>query len=425
MKRIMIVLALAAVPFLMAAPAAHAGFGVSFGVFYSSLGHHGEWITVDAGVYAWRPMNVAAGWRPYWNGRWMWTDDGWYWDSDEPWAWAAYHYGRWYYDDYYGWIWIPGYEWAPAWVEWRYGGSTIGWAPLGPYALFNVHYGVHYARRWITPYHYWSFVDCRYMTHREIHRYVYRSEENTRYIGRTRTGGSVRPHNGRVVSRGPEPGYIERRADIRIPRTTLVDVEDRDRLRDVRSDNGERIGVFRPRIEDTRGDVRADRPEGLRERERMPSLDTRGMDVRRREEARESGREIERLAPRRRDVDADRSGDRTTRWYEVAPREDRDVQRQDVNRDVPRDAERRSIERRREDRSADRAPEGWRSGSQAPERRVQPAPGVSRPERSTPERSVQRAPQPRSSERPSSNAGRSAGQGSRGSERSGGSRDRR
>ena len=43
-------------------------------------------------------------------------------------------------------------------------------------------------------------------------------------------------------------------------------------------------------------------------------------------------------------------------------------------------------------------------------RRVQPAPGVSRPERSTPERSVQRAPQPRSSERPSSNAGRSAGQ---------------
>src|SRR5437867_6434237 len=93
--------------------------GVSFGVFYSSLSPYGEWIQCDAGVYAWRPIGVAVGWRPYYTGRWCWTDDGWYWGSDEPWAWAAYHYGRWYYDDFYGWVWIPGYDWAPAWVEWR------------------------------------------------------------------------------------------------------------------------------------------------------------------------------------------------------------------------------------------------------------------------------------------------------------------
>ena len=29
--------------------------------------------------------------------------------------------GRWFFDDSYGWVWVPGSEWAPAWVAWRYG----------------------------------------------------------------------------------------------------------------------------------------------------------------------------------------------------------------------------------------------------------------------------------------------------------------
>jgi hypothetical protein len=31
-----------------------------------------------------------------------------------------------------GWLWVPGYQWAPAWVSWRYGGDAVGWAPLAP-----------------------------------------------------------------------------------------------------------------------------------------------------------------------------------------------------------------------------------------------------------------------------------------------------
>ncbi len=103
------------------------------------------------------------------HGRWIWTDDGWYWASDEPWGWAAYHYGRWYYDDYYGWIWIPGYDWAPAWVEWRYGGDYIGWAPLGPYAVFSVSFGIHYRNHWVTPHHWWSFVHCGHIAAHDVH----------------------------------------------------------------------------------------------------------------------------------------------------------------------------------------------------------------------------------------------------------------
>jgi hypothetical protein len=52
--------------------------------------------------------------------------------SDEPWAWACYHYGWWFYHPHYAWVWVPGIEWGPAWVSWRAGSGYIGWAPLPP-----------------------------------------------------------------------------------------------------------------------------------------------------------------------------------------------------------------------------------------------------------------------------------------------------
>ena len=100
--------------------------------FYAPLGANGVWF--EAGSYGrcWRPAGVAVGWRPYCYGQWVWTDCGWYWESDEPWAWACYHYGWWVYDPVYAWIWVPGIEWGPAWVCCRTGGGYIGWAPLPP-----------------------------------------------------------------------------------------------------------------------------------------------------------------------------------------------------------------------------------------------------------------------------------------------------
>ena len=100
--------------------------------FHAPLAHHGAWVEVGSYGPCWRPARVAVGWRPYCDGHWEWTDCGWYWVSDEPWAWATYHYGSWYFDAAHGWIWIPGVEWAPAWVYWRHGGGHIGWAPCGP-----------------------------------------------------------------------------------------------------------------------------------------------------------------------------------------------------------------------------------------------------------------------------------------------------
>jgi len=100
--------------------------------FEAPLAVHGTWVSVGSHGRCWRPAHVKVGWRPYVHGEWVWTDCGWYWSSDEPWAWACYHYGAWVHDGSLGWIWVPHTKWAPAWVSWRVGGGYVGWAPLPP-----------------------------------------------------------------------------------------------------------------------------------------------------------------------------------------------------------------------------------------------------------------------------------------------------
>jgi hypothetical protein len=100
---------------------------------------HGRWSHHDRWGEVWIPAHEEEEWAPYTRGRWVYTDDwGWYWvsaDEEADWGWVTFHYGRWVYDDE-GWIWIPGREWAPAWVTWRRGGDRIGWAPQPPDEIY-------------------------------------------------------------------------------------------------------------------------------------------------------------------------------------------------------------------------------------------------------------------------------------------------
>jgi hypothetical protein len=95
------------------------------------LSNYGGWRTSSRFGDVWVP-SVRTEWRPYTEGRWVWTDDGWYWQSTEPFGDVVYHYGRWAYDPDFGWVWIAGDQWAPAWVVWRQGGNDVGWAPAPP-----------------------------------------------------------------------------------------------------------------------------------------------------------------------------------------------------------------------------------------------------------------------------------------------------
>ena len=107
-----------------------------FDNFYEPLADYGSWFnTADYG-YVFQPTIVRdISWRPYTRGRWAFTDQGWTWVSNEPFGWACYHYGRWALLRNQGWVWIPGDEWAPAWVTWRESPGYVGWAPLPPETL--------------------------------------------------------------------------------------------------------------------------------------------------------------------------------------------------------------------------------------------------------------------------------------------------
>ncbi len=107
-----------------------------YGMFYDSLAAYGSWFQTPNYGYVWQPAVYRSfGWRPYYDGRWVCTDGGWTWLSNEPFGWACYHYGRWALLHGRGWVWAPGDQWAPAWVCWRENGSHVGWAPLPPETL--------------------------------------------------------------------------------------------------------------------------------------------------------------------------------------------------------------------------------------------------------------------------------------------------
>jgi uncharacterized protein DUF6600 len=105
---------------------------VDIGFFYDDLASYGNWIQRPRYGWVWTPRVATRSWRPYENGHWVWTDLGWTWVSNESFGWATYHYGRWYDDPDYGWEWVPGNQWAPAWVDWHASNDYVGWAPLPP-----------------------------------------------------------------------------------------------------------------------------------------------------------------------------------------------------------------------------------------------------------------------------------------------------
>jgi len=118
-------------------PKTQAAPNLSVDFFYDQLGDYGDWVEVGDYGYGWQPRDVDENWRPYSDGRWAYTEAGWTWVSEEPYGWAVYHYGRWARIEDRGWVWIPGTEWAPAWVSWRRSPQHVGWAPLPPEASFR------------------------------------------------------------------------------------------------------------------------------------------------------------------------------------------------------------------------------------------------------------------------------------------------
>ena len=175
--------------------------------FYEPLTPHGEWVVVGSYGRCWRPGHVASGWRPYCSGNWQRTEAGWYWVSDEPWAWATYHYGRWDFTDQYGWYWVPQIQWAPAWVSWHEGGGYVGWAPLQPSVSISASGFVGFNAALIAPRAFVFVEQRRFLSPISPTMVV---ANNTTIINKTVNITNTKIVNNTVINEGPATAAIEK-----------------------------------------------------------------------------------------------------------------------------------------------------------------------------------------------------------------------
>lgn len=252
-KLIMIGLALAMLFSIEYARQVQAHTTVSFNLFFDALAPYGNWVSTPDYGYVWSPTDVGPDWEPYTNGYWVWTDYGWTWVSYEPWGWAPFHYGRWVYTDYYGWVWIPGTVWAPAWVTWYESPDYIGWAPLPPDERFSLEVGISFSNRnYYVPYRDVVFVPSHAFLSTHIRNVIVPRSRNITIIRNTKVINNITIQNNRVINRGPDVNFVERATRARIQKVNLVDrdVDQRTVIRGgkINQIKGKDFYVYRPDV---------------------------------------------------------------------------------------------------------------------------------------------------------------------------------
>ena len=178
----------------------------SFDFFYSNLSPHGRWLVSGSYGKVWQPSDYQPGWDPYYDGHWEYTDVGYTWVSDYPWGAVPYHYGTWARDPGYGWVWVPGYTWAPAWVVFRTGPDYIGWAPVTPSFSVGVSFGIgDYDQG------HFVFVPSRQFFAPRVRTFVVPPSRTTVIVNRTKIiNNNIRIENNIVVNRGPSIAEMRR-----------------------------------------------------------------------------------------------------------------------------------------------------------------------------------------------------------------------
>lgn len=210
------------------------------GEFQEQLAPFGSWIEVPGYGLCWRP-NVAVSdplWQPYFDqGHWVYTADGWYWQSDYGWGNIVFHQGRWL-RDAHGWLWLPGHDWAPAWVCWRQADGYCGWAPLPPEAVYRPGVGLWYRGKLAVDIDFgldadlFTFVPYAHFWDVNLHGYLLPRDRVHVFFGRSVVLNGYRVDHGRFIVEGlgRERVAVLTHRDVRVE---VVPARSRDREREV------------------------------------------------------------------------------------------------------------------------------------------------------------------------------------------------
>jgi len=115
---------------LVSGLASHAGLApytdpgkTDFDTALQLLNPYGTWSKIN-GQWAYTPLDHQA---PYTDGRWLYTEFGWYWKGNRPHSWVTEHYGYWKRGANQVWSWYPGPYWLSEIVELRSTTTHLGW----------------------------------------------------------------------------------------------------------------------------------------------------------------------------------------------------------------------------------------------------------------------------------------------------------
>jgi hypothetical protein len=188
--------------------------------FYTALAPYGTWLEVPKYGMCWQPTTVTVNpdWHPYVDqGQWLYTDNGWYWQSGYTWGSIAFHYGRWTTLPHHShkWVWVPDNVWGPAWVSWRISSDQAGWAPLPPGVSLAVGSGLMFNNHRVSsdfdfniPAGWYAFVANASLQDPNLAYYALQASSDSSVYAHSIPVNNYSYVNHKIVNKGPGPAGI-------------------------------------------------------------------------------------------------------------------------------------------------------------------------------------------------------------------------
>jgi hypothetical protein len=222
---------------------------VSFQSFYDVLSPMGEWIQItkedidddlsdgegeglnnfmasaenEDFLFIWKPT-VETNWKPYMNGKWEYSDRGWFWASADKWGNSTYNYGRWWNSPKYGWVWLPGYTWAPSWVRWKVtkDDKYVGWVALSPKAKWNSENGITgETYNFKNKDNDWVFVDNNSFAGDITSKSIVKQDENSQLVKNSNSITEIKTEDDKIVNKGLDVNKMEEKTGKKFNRKRL------------------------------------------------------------------------------------------------------------------------------------------------------------------------------------------------------------